>query len=541
MTNKTANETYLYSPADKLSDSVKLWMSFPAGYNIGMSALGYLSMVKLFDTNPKANPEKIFTDTEKTQHDIREVRLIGFSFSFEFDFINIFKMLEKYQIPLYAQDRNDSFPLLFAGGPVMSANPEPFAEFFDFIIVGDGENSNEIIEVLYQNPHLSKHELLDKLGELDGIYIPSRYEINYNQDLSIASISPDDKVKKITKQNLDCMASPIVTPDTMFSNNCLIEIARGCPQKCAFCLASYANLPFRYPPLEQIIEAIDLGIEKAGKVGLLGALVSAHPQFDEITDYIMNKLESQKFEVSISSLRADRINPKIVQMLVKAGQKTSTIALEAGSQRLRDFINKRLNEEQIFDSVRVAAENGLTGLKIYSMIGLPTETMADIDELCSLMKRLQKEFKGFALTLSSSSFVPKAHTPFQWYGRENLKTLEAKNDYLKKHLHIAGIKYRPTSIKWDNIQGLIARGDRRISEVLVEFCKHSASLGSINRAYKECMSSTQNLPSFEWYANRDISCEEILPWEMISYDFTKEDLAKEVERLRGLIQISSGR
>ena len=270
-------------------------------------------------------------------------------------------------------------------------------------------------------------------------------------------------------------------------------------------------------------------------------MVSAHPRFDEITEYILSRLENQKFEVSISSLRADRINPRIVQMLAKAGQKSSTIAIEAGSQRLRDFINKRLSEEQIFESVRIAQENGLTGLKMYSMIGLPTETMADIDELCSLMKKLQKEFKGFSFTLSSSSFVPKAHTPFQWFGREKIKSLEAKNDYLKKNLHIAGIKYRPTSIKWDNIQGLISRGDRRLAGVLVEFCKNSASLGSINRAYKTYNEKMNNLPPFEWYTNRDIHHEEILPWEMIAYDFSKKDLLSEVDRLKGACQISSGR
>ena len=539
--NKTLDEKYLYNSVNKLSDSVKLWMCFAANYNIGMSALGYLSMFKIFDTNPKAHPERVFFDTQRTAHNINDVKLVGFSFSFEFDFINIFKMLEKYQIPLYSKERDENSPLIFAGGPVMSANPEPFAEFFDFIIIGDGENSNQIINLIYENKTLSKREILQKLSEIEGIYVPSKYQIEYNEDFSIKSVSPDDKVKKCAIKNLNCTSSPIVTADTIFSNNCLIEIARGCPNKCAFCLASYSNLPFRYPPYEQIVEAIDTGVEATGKIGLLGALVSAHPRFDEISEYILKKLEKQKFEVSISSLRADRINPLTVQMLVKGGQKTSTIAIEAGSQRLRDFINKRLTEEQIFNSVKIAKENGLSGMKMYSMIGLPTETMADIDELCSLMKRLQKEFKGFSLTLSSSSFVPKANTPFQWLGREKIKSLETKNDYLKKHLHISGIKYRPTSIKWDNIQGLISRGDRRMAGLLVEFCKNSASLGSINRAYKNYNEEFKNLPPFEWYANRDIPFDEILPWEMISYEFTKDDLIKELNRLKEVCYISSGK
>lgn len=539
--NNLVDEKYLYTPSNKLSDSVKLWFCFPAGYSIGMSGLGYLSLFKTLDTNPKANPEKLFTDTKKTRHNIKDLEMLGFSFSFEFDFINIFKILEQYKIPLYAKDREEGCPLIFAGGPVMGANPEPFAEFFDFVLIGDGENINEIIDVLYENKNLSRTEILDKLSALDGIYVPSKYEFSYNSDFSIKSITPDTKVRKITKQDFGCVYLPIITPNTMFANNCLVEVARGCPQKCAFCLASYANLPFRYPTYEQIIEALDIGIKNAGKIGLLGALVTAHPKFDEITDYLLKRLETEKFEVSISSLRVDRINPKTIQMLVKAGQKSSTIALEAGSQRLRDFINKRLSTEQIFESVKIAQENGLTALKIYSMIGLPTETMQDIEELCTLMKSLQKEFRGISLTLSTSSFVPKANTPFQWYGRESLSTLEEKNAYLKKHLHISGIKYRAPSIKWDNIQGLITRGDRRMADLLVEFCRNSASLGSLNRAYKDCTERNPNLPPFEWYANREIPKDEILPWDLIEYNFEKEDLIKEVHRLENLYQISSGR
>lgn len=541
MTKKTT-ETLLYTPSSKLPDSVKFWFSFPAPYHIGMSALGYLALFSLFDKNPKAYPERYFTDTEKTKHKFNDIELIGFSFSFEFDFLNIFKTLEKLSIPLYAKDREEDAPLIFAGGPVMTANPEPFCQFFDFIMVGDGEDScQEIIDVLYENKELAKQEKLKKLSEVEGVYVPSLYKVDYKEDLTINSISPKTKVRKRTKNNLNCVFSPMVTPNTMFANNCLIETARGCPQKCAFCLASYSNLPFRWPPYEQIIEGIDAGIKNAGKIGLLGALVTAHPEFDKICDYILERLENENFEVSISSLRADRINPKTVQMLVKAGQKSSTIAFEAGSQRMRDFINKRLSEKEIFESVRIASENGLSALKIYSMIGLPTETMDDIKELCDLMKRLQKEFRSISFTLSSSSFVPKANTPFQWYGRENAKSLKKKNDYLKKHLHMAGIKYRPTSIKWDNIQAWLSRGDRRLAPLLVEFHECNASLGSINRAYKSYTDKTLTIPPFEWYTERDFSTDEILAWDFIEQDYTKESLINELQRLKDSIYTSSGK
>lgn len=529
-----SNEIFLYTPAKKLQDAVKVWFSFPATYHIGMSALGYLSLFKILDKYEKACAERIFSDTQKTFLNKNEVELFGFSFSFEFDFLNVFKILESYGIPLYSKERGEEYPFIFAGGPVMSVNPEPFAEFFDFLMVGDGENITQIVDSIYNNRNLSKAEKLQKLSQIEGIYVPSLYKIEYNEDFSIKEIFYTKKVTKYTQKQLKCMYSPIITSDTMFKNNCLIEIARGCPNRCAFCIASYANLPFRWPPYEEIIEALEQGIQKAGKVGLLGALVSAHPEFDKIVDYLDKRLDEKNFEVSISSLRADKINPKTIQMLKKAGQKSATIAFEAGSQRLRDFINKHLTTEQIFNTVKNIAENGLASLKIYSMIGLPTETIDDIKELADLVIALQKENRSLSLTLSSSSFVPKAQTPFQRYGREDAKTLKEKNDYLKKVLHINGIKYRPTSVKWDNIQGLLSRGDRRIAPVLLEFYRYSASLGSINRAYKECYERDKTLPPFEWYANRLIPKEEILPWDMIEFSHSKTDLEKELSRLKNL-------
>lgn len=527
-------EIFLYSPSPKKTDAVKVWFGFPATYHIGMSALGYLSLFKLLDTHENAHPERIFSDTTTTSHKKNEVELFGFSFSFEFDFLSIFKTLENYGIPLFAKDRTEEHPIIFAGGPVISVNPEPFADFFDFLMIGDGENITNIIDSIYQNRTLSKSEKLIELSKIEGIYVPSLYKIEYNEDFSIKNIYPEIKVKKSTKKQLKCMYSAIITEDTMFKNNCLIEIARGCPNRCAFCIASYANLPFRFPPYNEIIDAIEQGIEKVGKIGLLGALVTAHPEFDKITDYLLSKLDEKEFEVSISSLRADKIERKTIQMLKKAGQKSATIAVEAGSQRLRNFINKNLTTEQIFETVKTISEEGLSAIKIYSMIGLPSETMDDIKELAELMIELNKKNRSLSLTLSSSSFVPKAQTPFQRYGREDAKVLKEKNDYLKKILHINGIKYRPTSVKWDNIQGLLSRGDRRLAPILVEFYKYSASLGSINRAYKECQEKIPNLPPFEWYSQRIIEKDEILPWNMLEFSHSKDYLEKELLRLKNL-------
>lgn len=539
MNNK---EIFLYNPIKKDIDAIKVWFSFPCNYNIGMSALGYLHLFRLMDENPKVDVERIFSDTEHPRHNIKDIDIFGFSFSFELDFLNIFKILQKYNIPLKAKDRDSSYPLIFAGGPVLSVNPEPFSDFFDFILVGDGEvMMNEAMNYIYNSKTKNtKKEILKGLSSIEGVYVPSLYDFKYKENGSISSIEPFIPIKKRTMNDISCVFTPIITENTMFSNNCLIELYRGCPNRCAFCLASYLNLPPRYPSLEEIKNIINLALSNTNKIGLLGALVSAHPQFDQICDYILEKKQEKDFEVSISSLRADKLNAKTVRMLTECHQRSSTIAMEAGSQRLRQFINKNLSDDQIANSIRIAAQNGLKSLKIYAMIGLPEEEDKDIEEMVNLVKSLQKENKDISLTLSTSSFVPKAQTPFQWYGREEEKTLENRNNYLKKHLHMAGIKYRPTSIKWDEIQAIISRGDRRLSDLLIKVYEYKASLGSWHRAYKE-LSDKVTIPPLEFYSKRKIPFEEILPWDLIENTVTKHQLVAELKRLQNFIYTSSGK
>jgi len=525
-------EKYTYIPASQKTDAIPIWFCFPAEYSIGMSSLGYLSLFRLFDEHQDIDPERIFTDTAKTRHHINDVKLVGFSNSFEFDFLNIFKILEKHKIPFSSSERGENHPLIFGGGPVLSANPEPFADIFDFIILGDGEEVLlEIIEKYKNVKNLKRNEIIAELALIEGVYVPSFYEVDYNNDGSIkdrkAKVSAIESIKKRCVQLSSCVYSPIVTADTMFSDSFLIEFTRGCPRICNFCLASYSNLPSRCPSKESILEAIDTGIKLTGKIGLLGALITEHPDFEEICSYISNLRDKQEFEVSVSSLRTDSITPEIVQMLTKCGQKNLTIAIEAGSQRLRDFINKNLSEEQIIATVQTAIDNGLLGLKIYGMIGLPTETDEDILELVVLLKKIKKLNNKFSITLSISSFVPKANTPFQWYGRDSIKNLERKTTILKKELHKAGIKFRPTSIKWDNIQGILSRGNRTLSPILRKVYQYGGTIGSWGRAFKE-VSNTEGfkIPQYSYFYERTIPFEENLPWDFIETGVSKQILYK---------------
>ena len=415
--------------------------------------------------------------------------------------------MDKYNIPLKASERDENYPLIFAGGPVITTNPEPLKTFFDFLIIGDGEGIfPKVLDILKKRS--SKNETLLELSKLDGIYIPNL----------------TGKVNKITEELSDVIYTPILSDKSYFKDTFIIEVSRGCMNRCAFCTASYINLPFRFYPYEKIIEAIELGLQYTNKIALLGAQISAHPQFNEIMKYLRNKIESgTNIELGISSLRTDSVTPELVQTLVLGGQKTSTIAIEAASERLRKFINKNLKEEQILNAVKISRENGLKGLKIYSMIGIPTETEDDIQEFIRLAKLIKQEHKGFEITFSFSSFVPKPHTPLQWATREDNKSLEKKQKYLEKELAKLGIGSKFSSIKWDYWQTLISRADDSISEFLIDVYKN----GGKNGAYKSA------LKTFKIDLEKTIGGFEIEDsnWPDFNIYPGKELLKKEYERL----------
>ena len=524
-----AGEIFLYEKAVKSNPEINIWLAFPAIYNFGLSSLGFMSIFKTLDLRPDYYVERIFTDTKSTDLSINQVDLMGFSFSFEIDFLGIFKIMEAHNIPFYAKDRGDDFPLIFAGGPVVSANPEPFCEFFDFIMVGDAEGiDTRIIDFIKDNKNLPKNELLHMLSEKEGIYVPALTDFENN------TVKIDRKplcVKKVSCSIDNTITTPVLSEKSFFSNTFIIEIARGCAQRCGFCIASYLNLPVRFADYKQIISEIDKGLKYTNKIALLGALISAHPDFEKICEYILEKKkEIPDLEMSVSSLRADAISPEVVRTLVQCGQKHATIAIEAGSDRLRKVINKNLTEEQIFKTVKTAQDNGLKGLKIYAMIGHPTETREDIEELVNLAAKLKKEFKTFDFTYSFATFVPKSHTPFQFCSREANKTLEKKYNYLKKNFHQLGIKIRLSSINWDYYQALLSRGDRRLCRYIEEVYRQGGNLGAFKNAYKK-LRAKKLLPPSDEYALKAHELSESLPWDFIDIYPGRKFLENENRRL----------
>lgn len=485
-----------------------MWFFFPGCEAFALSSLGYLWLFKTIDEREDIEIERVYSDSKTTNIMRNEISLIGISNSFDMDFLEIFKFLEKNNYEFRAKDRKDSDPMIFAGGPVITANPEPYKEIYDFMIIGDGEDVNtQVIEICKDNQDKPKQEILELLSKVEGVYVPS-----VNQSI----------VRKITKKLSQCIYTPILSEKSFFPNTFILEVERGCANRCGFCLASYINLPLRFVPYEKIIEAIDLGLTKTNKIALLGAQLTAHPKFEEICKYIGDKIDNgENIEMSVSSLRVDSFKPEIVNTLVKAGQKNLTLALEAGSERLRRVINKNLTEPQIHQAIDVAVECGLKGMKFYGILGLPTETDEDVQEIIELSKRIKKRHKQFDISFGFSTFVPKAHTPFQWCGRTSDKILEKRIQYLTKGLKKIGVKINVSSLKWDYIQAVLSRGDGNLTEFLIESYKNGSKTGAFKKAAKLLKIDTEH------YATENYDPMSELPWDKISMRPEKEFLIKE--------------
>lgn len=493
-----------------------MWMAFPGPEAFALSSLGFLWMYKSLDEAEDINIEAVYQDTKTTLIQPKNLHMIGFSFSFDMDFFNIFSMLEQYGIPIKFEERENDFPFVFAGGPVVTANPEPYADFFDFFIIGDGEELNlTVARLVKDNLSKSKREILELLATLDGVYVPS--------------VARGNTVKKVTKTLSECIYTPIISKNSFFKKTFILEVERGCANRCGFCLASYLNLPVRFVPYEKIIETIELGLKYTNNLALLGAQITAHPRFKDICNYIYDKIQNgADIKMSISSMRVDAFCPEIVRTLVAAGQKNTTLAIEAGSERLRKVINKNLTEDQIFKAIDIAHENGLKGFKFYGMIGLPTETFEDLEEMVNLAKKIKKNYKHFDISFGFSSFVPKPNTPFQWCGRDDTKLLEKKVQYLRKELHKIGVKAHFSSIKWDYYQAVFSRGDLSLGEFVFNSYKNGYSLGSFKSSAKKYKLDT------DFYALKNYDYDAILPWDFIDTKPGKEFLITESKRLLSL-------
>ncbi|MCX5956715.1 MAG: radical SAM protein [Cyanobacteria bacterium] len=469
-------------------------LAFPSTYAVGITSLGYQVVWATLARRADVDVRRLFTDRGDSPHRHRGggAELFGLSLSWELDGPVLLDLLEDERIPIWSHQRGDHDPIVFGGGPVLTANPEPLAPFLDAVLLGDGElllpAFMDAVQACRGQP---RAERLRNLARVEGVYVPSLYAPRYSGDGTLLAIEPTeagipDQISKQTWRGNTLSHSTVITPEAAWPSIHMVEVVRSCPELCRFCLASYLTLPFRTPSLEDgLIPAVEVGLAATQRLGLLGASVTQHPQFADLLTW----LDGDRFEgvrLSVSSVRAATVTPQLGRILAKRGSKSLTIAFESGSERMREVVNKKLATEEIFAAARYAREGGLSGLKLYGMAGLPSEEEADIEATASLLLDLKKATPGLRLSLGVSTFVPKAHTPFQWDGVR--PEAEQRLKLLAKRLKPRGIELRPESYGWSVIQALLSRSDRRLAPVIAACRGAHTSLGGWKKAYRAVQS-----------------------------------------------------
>ncbi len=519
-------ENLLFTPTSPDHDAIPVIFAFPNQYSVGITSLGYQIVWATLAKRSDLDVSRLFTDTQESLP--RNSELLGFSLSWELDYINILNLLEKLAIPFHSKIRNDSHPLVFGGGPVLTANPEPFAAFFDIILLGDGENLlDDFINAYQEVRNAERLTQLKHLAKVPGIYVPSLYEVTYTDpEGAIATIEPifEDIPPQIYKQTYRgniLSASTVVTEKAAWENIYMVEVVRSCPEMCRFCLASYLTLPFRSASLEtSLIPAIERGLKVTNRIGLLGASVTQHPEFNDLLAYL-SQPKYEQVRLSIASVRTNTVTENLAKTLANRGTNSLTVAVETGSEKLRQIINKKLTNEEIIQAAINAKAGGLKGLKLYGMVGLPGEEIEDVEATVTMMQAIKKAAPGLRLSLGCSTFVPKSHTPFQWFGVNSQSQKRLK--FLQKQLRSQGVDFRPESYNWSVIQALISRGDRRLTPLLELTRDYGDSLGSYKRAFKQLQGK---LPNLDFYVHQNWSTEQILPWNHLQGLLPQETLLK---------------
>jgi len=547
-THRNPRETCVLPPSNGGGYAVAL--CFPGTYYVGMSNLGFQAVYRILRGIPGVTCERAFLPANQALHGragqdglcsfgngrpLRSFDALAFSLSFENEYSNIVSMLSLGRIPLKTAERSERDPLVFAGGVATFLNPEPLADTFDFFILGEAEGVLEqCLEVLLSSRPGggSGKPAAAACKNIPGVYIPAAYDIRYADSGTIAGVTPapgfPPSVSCVHAEKLNSIAasSCFITPDTEFSDMALVEVSRGCPRGCRFCAVGSVYRPFRTRELSALTDEIRPLTDCGTKIGLLGAAVSDYPQLEELLQSII----AAGGQVSVSSLRADALTDGIVQHLKGCGHRTFTIAPEAGSERLRRVIGKNMSGDAIFKAARMLARHRIPAIKLYFMIGLPTEGQEDVEAIVHLTREIKHAYYKEAggekwlnrIQLSISPFVPKPWTPFQWHPYDQVAVLKQKIKAvvrgLKKERKVAVHYDLP---KWGYVQTLLSRGDRRTGGILVRAFENG---GDWTRAFMQ----TDVNPDF--YVYRERGPDEMFPWDFIRHSTGKDALWKEYRR-----------
>jgi radical SAM family uncharacterized protein len=545
---------------------LKIALSYPDTYELGMSNLALPILYELFNRQPDVLAERVFApwvDMEaamratktplqslETGHPLKDFDIIGFSLGYELTYTNVVNMLDLSGIPLLAAERDDSHPVVIAGGSSV-LNPEPMADFIDFFVIGEAEEVlSELISCFRtwkrKGEKVSKKELFRRVATINGIYVPSLYQVDYQSDGLFKSITPTvaEASPRIQRQLVAKLPPPVTKPVVPFieavHDRGAIEISRGCSRGCRFCQAGIIYRPVRQRPQEEILQAVGELIANCGykEVSLVSLSTSDYPHINELVASIAQRYGNQNLALSLPSLRIDSTSVKLIDSLPSRWKSGLTFAPEAGSQRLQRVINKCTTEDELMETAAAAFNRGWTSLKLYFMLGLPEETTDDIKSLIHLVNRVHSlgrkaSGKRPQIRVSLSTFVPKPHTPFQWVAQESEPGLMAKHELLKQGLYRKGIRLSWPDTKTSLLEAILSRGDRRLGKVIYR----AWQMGARFDGWSEHFSYQLWLGAFReaelepgFYAQRQRSLDEPLPWAHIDVGLRPAFLRREYQR-----------